>query len=109
VIDAMCKVPDALSLAAMHYLVQRFSRRVGGSSGTNLIGALLVAQRRVAIGGSGSVAAILCDGGERYAGTYYDPTWLSAQGFEMTELIATVADRAERGLTLPGDLPTAEL
>jgi cysteine synthase A len=109
VIDAMCKVPDALSLAAMHYLAQCFGRRVGGSSGTNLIGALLVAQRMVAAGESGSVVAILCDSGERYAGTYYNSAWLSAQGFERTGLIATVADCAERGLILPGDLPTAGL
>ncbi len=40
VIDAMVKVPDALSLAAMHYLARRLGRRVGGSSGTNLVGAL---------------------------------------------------------------------
>lgn len=39
VIDAMVKVPDAWSLAAMHYLARRLGRRVGGSSGTNLIGA----------------------------------------------------------------------
>ena len=57
VIDAMCKVPDALSLAAMHYLARRLGRRVGGSSGTNLIGALLAAQRMVATGERGSVVA----------------------------------------------------
>ena len=77
----MCKLPDALSLAAMHYLARRLGRRVGGSSGTNLIGALLVAQRMVAAGESGSVVAILCDGGERYADSYSGQTWLSAQGF----------------------------
>jgi cysteine synthase A len=33
VIDAMVKVPDALSLAAMHYLAERLGRHVGGSSG----------------------------------------------------------------------------
>jgi cysteine synthase A len=109
VIDAMCKVPDALSLAAMHYLAQRLGRKVGGSSGTNLIGALLVAQRMVAAGESGSVVAILCDGGERYADTYYDQAWLSGQGFELTGLIAAVAGCAERGVALPGDLPTAGL
>ncbi|MGN5868396.1 PLP-dependent cysteine synthase family protein, partial [Pseudomonas aeruginosa] len=39
VIDAMVKVPDAWSLAAMNYLARRLGGRVGGSSGTNLIGA----------------------------------------------------------------------
>jgi cysteine synthase A len=105
----MCKVPDALSLAAMHYLAQRLGRKVGGSSGTNLIGALLVAQRMVVAGESGSVVTILCDGGERYADTYYNPAWLSAQGFELTELITAVADCAERGIPLPIDLPSAGL
>jgi cysteine synthase A len=109
VIDAMCKVPDALSLAAMHYLAQRLGRRVGGSSGTNLVGALLVAQRMVAAGESGSVVTILCDGGERYAGSYYDDSWLSAHGFELAPLIAAVAACAERGEPLPGELPTAGL
>ncbi|WP_369959682.1 PLP-dependent cysteine synthase family protein [Pseudomonas benzenivorans] len=109
VIDAMCKVPDALSLAAMHYLARRLGRRVGGSSGTNLIGALLVARRMVAAGESGSVVAILCDGGERYAGTYYDQAWLESQGFVLEPLIEAVAACAERGAPLPDDLPSVGL
>ncbi|WP_434672684.1 PLP-dependent cysteine synthase family protein [Pseudomonas sp. R1-15] len=101
VIDAMVKVPDALSLAAMHYLAQRLGRRVGGSSGTNLIGALIAAKRMVQGGESGSIVAILCDGGERYATTYYDPAWLKAQGYELDPLIDAVAGCAERGEALP--------
>ncbi len=106
VIDAMCKVPDALSLAAMHYLAQRLDRHVGGSSGTNLIGALLVGQRMVAAGEQGSIVAVLCDGGERYATSYYNPDWLAAQGYHLQPLIDQIAACAERGEALP-DLPTA--
>ncbi|WP_137886714.1 PLP-dependent cysteine synthase family protein [Pseudomonas sp. 2FE] len=109
VIDAMCKVPDALSLAAMHYLAQRLGRRVGGSSGTNLIGALLVARRMVAAGEQGAVVAILCDGGERYATTYYDQAWLQAQGFQLAPLIDAVAGCAERGEPLPAGVLQAGL
>ncbi|WP_298190291.1 PLP-dependent cysteine synthase family protein [uncultured Pseudomonas sp.] len=109
VIDAMCKVPDALSLAAMHYLAQRLGRRVGGSSGTNLIGALLVAQRMVAAGESGSVVAILCDGGERYSGTYYDPAWLAAQGFELRALLGRIATCVEQGAGLGVEIPSEGL
>ncbi|NRH29360.1 PLP-dependent cysteine synthase family protein [Pseudomonas sp. MS19] len=101
VIDAMGKVPDAWSLAAMHYLAQRLGRRVGGSSGTNLIGSLIVAERMVASGQPGSIVAILCDGGERYASTYYDDAWLKAQGFELEPLIEQIAACAERGEPLP--------
>ncbi|MEH6368072.1 MAG: PLP-dependent cysteine synthase family protein, partial [Pseudomonas marincola] len=93
--------PDAWSLAAMHYLAQRLGRRVGGSSGTNLIGSLIVAERMVAGGQSGSIVAILCDGGERYASTYYDDAWLKAQGFELEPLIEQIAACAERGEPLP--------
>jgi len=96
VIDAMCKVPDALSLAAMHYLAGRLGRRVGGSSGTNLIGALLLARRMVAAGQSGSVVAILCDGGERYATTYYEQSWLDSQGFALAP--AGAVDRGGGGV-----------
>ncbi|WP_415763449.1 PLP-dependent cysteine synthase family protein [Pseudomonas sp. CP4] len=109
VIDAMVKVPDALSLAAMHYLAQRLGRHVGGSSGTNLIGALMAAQQMKAAGQSGSIVAILCDGGERYADTYYDQDWLKAQGYELGELIAAVAASAERGEVLPTSVLRANI
>jgi cysteine synthase A len=85
----------------MHYLAQRLGRRVGGSSGTNLIGALLAAREMVDAGQSGSIVAILCDGGERYATTYYNQAWLAAQGYELTGLIDSIAGCAERGEALP--------
>ncbi|QHF29938.1 PLP-dependent cysteine synthase family protein [Pseudomonas sp. R32] len=104
VIDAMVKVPDALSLAAMHYLAQRLGRRVGGSSGTNLIGALVAAQQMRAAGEAGSIVAILCDGGDRYATTYYDQEWLSGQGYQLEGLIEAVQACVERGEALPASV-----
>ena len=109
VIDAMVKVPDALSLAAMHYLAEHLGRRVGGSSGTNLIGALMAAQQMKAAGASGSIVAILCDGGERYATTYYDQAWLAGQGYELEGLIAAVAASVERGEALPDSILRANI
>jgi len=109
VIDAMVKVPDALSLAAMHYLAERLGRRVGGSSGTNLIGALIAAKQMMQAGESGSIVAILCDGGERYATTYYDPAWLKAQGYELSGLMEAVAASVERGEALPESVLRANI
>ncbi len=109
VIDAMVKVPDALSLAAMHYLAGRLGRRVGGSSGTNLVGALMAAQQMKAAGESGSIVAILCDGGERYATTYYDETWLAAQGYALEGLSAMVAASVEQGEPLPDSIRRANI
>ncbi|MNN16492.1 putative cystathionine beta-synthase [compost metagenome] len=101
VIDAMVKVPDDLSLAAMHYLAGRLGRRVGASSGTNLIGALMAAQQMQAAGENGSIVAVLCDGGDRYATTYYEPSWLQVQGFQLDELIEQVKACADNGQALP--------
>jgi cysteine synthase A len=109
VIDAMVKVPDALSLAAMHYLAKRLGRHVGGSSGTNLIGALMAAQQMAAAGEEGSIVAILCDSGERYATTYYDQAWLKAEGFELSGLINAVAATVERGEPLPASVLRANI
>ncbi len=70
-------------------------------AGTNLVGALVAAQQMKAAGESGSIVAILCDGGERYATTYYNPVWLAGQGYELQGLIAAVAASVERGEPLP--------
>lgn len=101
VLDAMLKVPDAWSLAAMHYLAQRLGRRVGASSGTNLLGVLLAAEQMHAAGQQGSIVTLLCDSGERYASTYYDDAWLAAQGYDLPALIAQIAATAEQGAALP--------
>ena len=37
----------------------------------------------LAAGETGSVVTLLCDGGARYAGTYYDDAWVAAQGFDL--------------------------
>jgi cysteine synthase len=82
-VDAMVKVPDALSLAAMRHVSSRLGRRVGGSTGTNFIGVLEVARRMRANGQSGSIVTILCDGGERYSHSYYNPDWYTNCGVEV--------------------------
>ena len=105
VVDAMVKVPDALSLAAMHYLAGRLGRRVGGSTGTNFIGALEVAMRMKAAGEQGSIVTILCDGGERYSETYYDDSWLVKQGYDLAPLMAAVKAAAETGVALSQQVP----
>ncbi|WP_394003100.1 PLP-dependent cysteine synthase family protein [Luteimonas sp. WGS1318] len=100
-VEAMVKVPDALSLAAMRYVNARLGRRVGGSTGTNIVGVLQVAEAMRAAGQVGSIVTILCDGGERYAHSYYNPDWLQAQGFDMAAADAAVRATADTGAALP--------
>jgi cysteine synthase A len=84
VVDSMMAVPDAASIAAARWCTAVTGRTVGGSTGTALWGALhLVADMR-AHEETGSVVTLICDGGERYAHTYYDDSWLEAQGLDIT-------------------------
>jgi cysteine synthase len=84
VIDQMIKVPDAASLAAMRVLSRQLGRKVGGSTGTNFFGLCLVAARMIEAGEQGSLVTLICDHGERYAGSYYNDQWLADQGLDLT-------------------------
>ncbi|MFW6773733.1 PLP-dependent cysteine synthase family protein [Nocardioides sp. CPCC 205120] len=83
VVDAMTRVPDAASVAAARWCSRVTGRLAGGSTGTALWGALRVIARMRAAGEAGSVVTLLCDGGERYAHTYYDDAWVAAQGLDV--------------------------
>jgi len=67
VVDRMFGVPDAASIAAMRFLRQRTGLRAGGSTGTNLYGALRLACEMRAAGRPGSIVTLMCDPSERYA------------------------------------------
>ncbi len=81
----MIAVPDGASVAAMLWLESRLGRRVGPSTGTNLIGALALMQEIEDARRPGSVATLICDPGERYAQTAYDPEWRKAQRLDTAE------------------------
>lgn len=83
VIDRMMRVPDAASIAAIHWLERQLNRRCGGSTGTNLFGALAIATEMIAKGEQGSIVSMICDSGERYTSTYFNQSWLSDQGLEI--------------------------
>ena len=91
VVDRMVQVPDAASLAAMRAAAAVLGRGVGGSTGTNLWGAFgLIAEMRAA-GRTGSVVTLICDGGERYADTYYSDEWVTTQGLDLAPHRETIA------------------
>ncbi|HEX7822529.1 MAG TPA: PLP-dependent cysteine synthase family protein [Sphingobium sp.] len=76
VIDRMIAVEDSESIGAMRALSDALGRRVGGSTGTNLWACAQIITEMAAIGQTGSITTLLCDGGDRYACTYYDDSWL---------------------------------
>jgi cysteine synthase A len=101
IIDEMVRVPDALAFGAMQYLHGRLGRRVGGSTGTNLVGVLHAAGRMREAGEAGSIVTVLCDQGERYVHSYYDPEWLRSHGFDVAASLQVVRATAEGGAPMP--------
>ncbi|BDM64019.1 cysteine synthase [Shewanella sp. NFH-SH190041] len=77
VIDTMIKIPDTAAIAAIHWLEQQIGRKTGASTGTNLFGALLLAAKMKQAGDTGSIVTLICDPGERYLDTYYNPDWIT--------------------------------
>ncbi|MFF5986152.1 L-cysteine desulfhydrase Cds1 [Prauserella flavalba] len=97
IIDEMFQVPDAGSLAAIRFLRERTGHWAGGSTGTNLYGAFTLISRMLAEGKQGSVVTLLCDGGERYAKTYYDDAWVAEQGHDLAPHRAAMERFLETG------------
>jgi cysteine synthase A len=84
VVDRMISVPDSASIATARALEAVLGRRVGASTGTNVWGALHLARELHDAGRNASIVTLLCDGGERYAHTYFDDRWLAANGLDLT-------------------------
>ncbi len=78
VVDEMLRVPDAASVATAQWLETQLGRKVGASTGTNMWGALQLAAQMRNEGRHGSIVTLLCDSGERYLETYYNPQWVAA-------------------------------
>ncbi len=103
VIDEMIKVPDAASIAAIHWLEHRLGRKCGGSTGTNLIGALLKVSELRTAGVSGSVVTMICDAGERYLESYYSDDWIKKEGLDLAPCLAALDKFEQTGeFTLAG-------
>lgn len=84
-IDHMLSVPDVASVAGAHWLRSRMGRAFGPSTGTNMIGALLLGQAMLKHGRQGSIVTLACDAGERYAETIYDAAWLANRELDVAQ------------------------
>ncbi|GGN73303.1 PLP-dependent cysteine synthase family protein [Nocardia rhizosphaerihabitans] len=97
VVDRMIMVPDAASVATARHASTVLGRRVGGSTGTNLWGAFHLVSEMLGQGRSGSVVTLLCDGGDRYAGTYFDDAWVEGQSLDLIGPTAVLTEFAATG------------
>ncbi|MQM28496.1 L-cysteine desulfhydrase Cds1 [Glycomyces albidus] len=82
-VDRMVKVDDAESIACARWASERLGRRLGGSTGTNLVAALAIIAEMRDAGRGGSIVTLLCDSGQRYGATYFDDDWVASQGIDL--------------------------
>ncbi|MEI9889170.1 MAG: pyridoxal-phosphate dependent enzyme [Rhizomicrobium sp.] len=106
VVNRMIAVPDAASVAACLWLEKKLGRRVGPSTGTNLIGTLVLAGEMKRQGRAGSIVTLICDGGERYSDTIYDGAWRARSGLDLSDYGERL-DGFDRTGLIEADLPTA--
>lgn len=91
VVDEMLRVPNAASVATMQWLETQLGRKVGASTGTNMWGALQLAARMRDEGRKGAIVTLLCDSGERYLDTYYQPEWVAQNIGDLTPWRESIA------------------
>jgi cysteine synthase A len=87
VVDHMIQVPDAASIATMRWLEGILGRKCGGSTGTNVYGALTLIAQMIEDKQQGSVVSMICDSGERYLNSYYNDDWLTQQNLDLAPYI----------------------
>ena len=96
-VDRMVKVADAASFAAMRVLSDLIGRRVGGSTGTNLMGVLQLAAEMRDQGRKGSIATLICDSGQRYERSCHSDDWLKQNGFDVAPWERRIRDFIQHG------------
>lgn len=97
VVDEMRTIPDAASVATAHWLEKVLGRKVGASTGTNLYGVLQLASEMKTNGEKGSIVTLLCDSGERYLDTYYNPEWVKENIGDLQPYAAKLEDFESTG------------
>ncbi|MGR5227868.1 PLP-dependent cysteine synthase family protein [Photobacterium damselae] len=97
VVDEMRTIPDAASVATVHWLEKLLGRKAGASTGTNLYGVLQLACEMKQRGETGSIVTLLCDSGERYLDTYYDEQWVRDNIGDLSPYLAQLEQLEQSG------------
>ncbi|SFU69392.1 PLP-dependent cysteine synthase family protein [Xenorhabdus koppenhoeferi] len=87
VIDNMIQVPDPASIATIYWLEKLIGRKTGASTGTNVWGSLQLAKQMCDNNQQGAIVTLICDSGERYLDTYYNPEWVRNNIGDVTQYL----------------------
>lgn len=101
VVDDVIEVEDAASIAAALQLEELLGSGYGGSSGTNFVACLQLAARMRQRGERGSIVSLLCDRGQRYRQTLFDPAWRATHGVDIAPWRQALSDALASGVLAP--------
>ncbi len=87
--DFCYRIPDAEALPIVFALLQQEGLCMGGSTGTNVAGAIRLARE---LGPGHTIVTILCDYGNRYQSKVFNPDFLREKGLPLPQWL--VEDRA---------------
>ncbi|MCI5046204.1 MAG: cysteine synthase A [Aquisalinus sp.] len=79
-VDEAFRVSDAEALEALYHLVEEEGMFLGGSAGINIVGAKKLARQ---LGPGHTIVTILCDYGNRYGTTFFNPEVLKSKGLPL--------------------------
>lgn len=82
-VDRMIAVPDEAAIAATRWLAGRMGKKLGPSTGANLIGVLALVSEAHDRGEKCSIVTVGGDCGERYAKTIYCDDWVRSVGLDL--------------------------
>ncbi|MBP3983470.1 pyridoxal-phosphate dependent enzyme [Pseudoxanthomonas helianthi] len=98
VVDEVIEVEDAASIAAALQLEALLGSGYGGSSGTNFVACLRLAADMRRRGERGSIVSLLCDRGQRYRQTLFDPDWRATHGVDIAPWQQALSDALTTGI-----------
>jgi cysteine synthase A len=99
--ELVSEIADEASIAGALALEHLTGRRFGGSTGTNFVAALRLAESMRAAGEDGCIVLLLCDRGERYAQTIFAAGWLAERGLDPGAEMACLQQHCAGGVLLP--------
>lgn len=78
-VDHAYRIPDQEALTIIYQLLREEGIILGLSSGINLAGAVRLARE---LGAGQTIATLLCDSGNKYQSTVFNPAWLAAHNLD---------------------------
>jgi len=103
IVDEAFLIPDQEAMPILFDVLQHEGLCLGGSSATNLAGALRLAEK---LGPGKTIVTVLCDSGSRYASKLWNPTFLRGKGLPVPPWLEAQTPRDISDVVVEGQQPS---